>query len=142
MKDKDSVALIPTTIHEVTFYDDTLLAALVGDVPFVAIRPIVESLGLAWGSQRLRIQRDEVLTEEARLVVMTGADGRQREMLSLPLEFLPGFLFGITPSKARTEYALKLKQYRRECFRVLWRAFQTDLAQQTRAPAPGSLAHV
>jgi hypothetical protein len=129
MAEKNAVALIPRTTREVTFYGDVLLVALVGEVPYVAIRPIAEFIGLEWSSQRLRIQRDAILHEESRLVVMTGADGKQREMFSLPLELLPGWLFGVTPSKARPEYKEKLTQYRRDCFRVLWRAFQTDLVQ-------------
>jgi hypothetical protein len=114
----------------VAFYGDVLLIALVGDVPYVAIRPIADFIGLDWSSQRQRILRDDILNEESKLVVMTGADGKQREMFSLPLELLPGWLFGVTPSKARPEYREKLTQYRRDCFRVLWRAFQTELAQQ------------
>ena len=143
MAEKNSVALIPRTTREVTFYGDVLLIALVGDVPYVAIRPIAEFIGLEWSSQRLRIQRDDILSEESKLVVMTGADGRQREMFSLPLELLPGWLFGVTPSKARPEYREKLTQYRRDCFRVLWRAFQTELAQQTpEAATPSPLMEV
>ena len=80
MAEKNSVALIPRTTREVTFYGDVLLVALVGEVPYVAIRPIAEFIGLEWSSQRLRIQRDDILHEESRLVVMTGADGKQREM--------------------------------------------------------------
>ena len=133
MAEKHSVALIPRTTRKVTFYSDVLLVALVEDTPYVAIRPIAEFIGLEWSSQRLRIQRDEILNEESRLVVMTGADGKQREMFSLPLELLPGWLFGVTPSKARPEYREKLTQYRRDCFRVLWRAFQTEFAQQSPA---------
>lgn len=129
MTDKAQTALIPTTTREITFYGDVLLIALVGNIPYVAIRPITEFLGLEWGSQYNRIKRDDILNEEARLVVMTGADNKHREMFSLPLEFLPGWLFGISASRARPEYAPKLMQYRRDCFRVLWRTFQTDLAQ-------------
>jgi len=139
MSDKEQVALIPTTTREVTFYGDVLLIALVGDVPYVTIRPLTEFLGLEWSAQYRRIQRDEVLTEEAKLIIMTGADGKQREMLSLPLEFLPGWLFGVTPSKARPEYAPKLKPYRRDCFRVLWRTFQADLVPPT---TPNTLTQV
>ena len=133
MAEKHSVALIPRTTREVTFYSDVLLVALVEDTPYVAIRPIAEFIGLEWSSQRLRIQRDEILSEESRLVVMTGADGKQREMFSLPLELLPGWLFGVTPNKARPEFREKLTQYRRDCFQVLWRAFQTEFAQQSPA---------
>lgn len=134
-------ALIPTTTHEVTFYDDVLLIALVGDIPYVAIRPITEFLGLEWGSQYKRIKRDDILEEEAQLVLMTGADGRQREMFSLPLEFLPGWLFGVTPSRTRPEYAPKLSRYRRDCFRVLWRTFRTELASSVPA-TPNALLQV
>jgi hypothetical protein len=141
MTEKNSVALIPRTTREVTFYGDMLLVALVGDTPYVAIRPITVFIGLEWSSQRLRIQRDDILNEESRLVVMTSADGRQREMFSLPLELLPGWLFGVTPSKARPEYREKLTQYRRECFRVLWQAFQTEMVQPV-AATPNPLMEV
>src|SRR5215469_9833449 len=114
MAEKSPVALVPRAVREVTFYGDVLLVALVGDVPYVAIRPIAEFLGLEWGSQYNRIKRDDVLNEDAQLVLMASADGRQREMFSLPLEFLPGWLFGVTPSRARPEYKEKLTRYRRD----------------------------
>ncbi len=118
------VALTPQEVREVLFYGDPLLVALVDGVPYVAIRPIVEVLGIEWAPQYQRIQRDEILNEERRLVVMTGADGRRREMVALPLEFLPGWLFTVTGSRLKTqEAAEKLKRYRRECFKVLWREF-------------------
>jgi len=143
MTDTSSVALVPRAVREVTFYGDVLLIALVGDVPYVAIRPIADFIGLDWSSQRQRILRDDILHEESKLVVMIGADGKQREMFSLPLELLPGWLFGVTPSKARLEYREKLTQYRRDCFRVLWRAFQTELAQQSQvATTPSPLLEV
>jgi hypothetical protein len=127
MTDK-SVALVPSIVREINFYGDVLLMAMVGDVPYVALRPIADFLGLDWSAQYRRVQRDDVLVDEAQLVSMTAADGRQRDMFSLPLEFLPGWLFGITSSKAaHPEYAPKIKRYRRECFRVLWQAVQTEL---------------
>jgi hypothetical protein len=129
---KQSTALVPQAVREVQFYEDDLLVALVGDIPYVAVRPIAQFLGLDWSAQYRRLQRDDVLGEEARPVLMTGADGKQREMLSIPLELLPGWLFGITSSKlVKPEYAEKIRRYRRECFRVLWRAFQTELLPAT-----------
>src|SRR5688572_2330753 len=47
-------------------------------------------------------------------------------MLCLPLDLLPGWLFGTSTSRARPELAPKLIRYRDECFRVLWRAFQSE----------------
>jgi len=130
--------LAPQESRVVDFYGDMLLVALVDDVAYVALRPIVDFLGVDWAPQYQRLQRDEVLDEERRLVVMTGADGKQREMVSLPLEFLPGWLFGMSGTRFKdAKKAAKLKQYRRECFRILWRAFQTDLLRPP-SPTPSS----
>lgn len=129
MTEESSVALVPTEVREITFYEDILLVALVNGIPYVALRPITDFLGLTWSAQYRRVQRDEILVVEAKLVFMRGSDGKQYEMLSLPLEFLPGWLFGITVSKVRPELAEKLTRYRRECFQTLWQAFQDESLQ-------------
>jgi len=121
-------ALVPTTTQEVDFYGDLLTVALANEVPYIAIRPITDFLGLEWSSQRLRVLRDEVMKEESKLITTTGADGRQREMFSLPLEYLPGFLFGINASRVKPELKEKVIRYQRECFRILWQAFQSRAA--------------
>jgi antirepressor protein len=118
-------ALVPTTTHEIDFYGDLLTVVTIGDTPYVAIKPITDFLGLDWASQRQRVQRDEVMKEESKLVITIGADGKQREMFSLPLEYLPGYLFGINASRVKTELKEKVIRYQRECFRILWQAFQT-----------------
>src|SRR4051812_28622887 len=123
---------MPLQQQIVRFYDDPIPVAQAPDGGlYVPIRPVTDFLGLASGPQRRRIARDDVLAERARLVVMTGADGRQREMLCLPLDLLPGWLFGVTPNKARPELAEKLRRYRAECFKVLWEAFQSERAPAT-----------
>ncbi len=118
-------ALVPTTTQEVDFYGDLLIVALANEIPYVAIKPITDFLGLDWASQRQRVQRDEVMKEESKLITTVGADGRQREMFSLPLEYLPGFLFGINASRVKPELKEKVIRYQRECFRILWQAFQS-----------------
>lgn len=128
-------ALVATSTHEVDFYGDRLHVALMDNVPYVAVKPITDFLGLLWGSQYNRIQRDPVLAEEARLITMTGADGKQYKMYCLPIELMHGWLFGITTSKVNPEYVEKLNRYRRECFRILWQAFQSRaLAPETIIP--------
>lgn len=135
--------LVPYAEHTVDFYGEPIVVALIhagdtvgsgsGDisgeepVSVVAMRTFTDYLGLDWSSQRQRIERDDVLATEVRRVLMTGADGKQREMLALPLEFLPGFLFGVQSSRVRPEHRDKLMQYRRSCFRVLWRHMQAEL---------------
>lgn len=118
------LAVTSQETRELDFYGDTLLIGIVEGVAYVALRPIVDFLKIDWTAQYQRVQRDDVLNEEKRLVVMIGADNRQRKMVALPIEFLHGWLFGITSSRIKDpEIAQKLKLYRRDCFRVLWREF-------------------
>lgn len=125
MEDK---ALTPTTTQEVNFYGDLLTVAIVGGTPYVAIKPITDFIGIDWDSQRQRMQRDAVLAEESQLIESTGADGKQYKMICLPVEYLPGFLFGINASRVRPELKEKVIRYQRECFRILWQAFQSRAA--------------
>ena len=120
-----SQALVPQRQHVVSFYGDFIPVAQAEDgVIYVPIRPLTEFLGLAFGSQRNRIQRDTVLAEAAQFVVMARSDGRRVPVLCLPLPLLPGWLFGVQVGRSRPDLADKLNRYRKECFLVLWEAFK------------------
>src|SRR5690349_4822191 len=105
--------LNPIEVRTVEFYGDEITGALVraGDEAqvYVPIRPICDYLGLAWSGQFERIKRDEVLSEAIKgvRVTRTPQEGGTQEMLCLPLELLPGFLFGV--NAARVKDALKEK---------------------------------
>ena len=47
------------------------------------------------------------------------------EVVCLQLEMLPGWLFGIEVNRVKPELREKIRIYRRECYRILWEAFQT-----------------
>jgi len=121
-------ALIPNEVREIPFYEDILPVASINNIPYVALRPINDLLGLDWSAQYRRVQRDEVLRDEIKLVIIQAADGKQYETLSLPLEYLPGWLFGINVSRVKPELKDKMIRYQRECFRILWQAFQSRAA--------------
>jgi hypothetical protein len=95
---------------------------------------LITYLGLDPTAQRRRINRDHVLRDRARLIVFTGADGFRRDMLCLPLDLLPGWLFGVNSTRVKPELQEKIDRYRAECFKVLWQAFRSDIVP---APAPG-----
>ena len=128
MTDDQITALAPTLTKPVDFYGEELIIALSGAASFVALRPICDYLGLDWSAQYRRVQRDAVLARQTRAMVLAGADGRQREMICLQLDYLPGWLFGVTTGKLRPELIEKLTRYREECFQVLWRAYQSEIA--------------
>ena len=121
-------ALVPQREQNVDFYGDAIPVAQTPDGGlYVALRPITDFLGLDFSAQRRRVLRDEVIAPRARPVLITAADGRQREQLCLPLDLLPGWLFGVTTARVRPELVDKINRYRADCFRVLWDAFKGEV---------------
>ncbi len=128
----ETKALVPIDQKNVVFYGDALIAVLVkveGQKEpqiYVPVKPIADALGLEWSGQYQRINRDEVLAHESQLVRITEDDPKRGrpEQLCLPLEFIPGWLFGVQTSRVKPELREKVMLFRRECYRVLHEAFQ------------------
>src|SRR4051794_19139173 len=106
--------IVPIRQQTVDFYGDSLPAGLLADgTVLVPLRPIAEALGLSWPAQTRRLRRDEVLAAEVRSVAIMATEGYPREWLAIPLDLLPGWLFGLTTSKVRPELQEKITRYRR-----------------------------
>jgi P22_AR N-terminal domain/ORF6C domain len=134
--DEKLPVLEPVEVKEVDFYGDLVVAAQVNLADklqvVVPVRPICDYLGLDWSSQRKRILRDPVLSKKIVSVVImttetTGQGKGRREQTCLQLEFLPGFLFGITASKVKEEFRSRIILYQEECYLTLWQAFKKDV---------------
>lgn len=124
-----SKALVPLQERRVSFYGDQILAVLVEEEGeshvYIPLRPIADRLKLSWSSQLQRVKRDPDLAEGLRdIELMREGAGQRYEQSCLRLEYLPGFLFGITTSKVRLDLQEQVRRYKRECHRVLWEAFQ------------------
>jgi hypothetical protein len=138
----DQPILEPIDERHIDFYGDDVTAVLVPAeaVPqiYVPVRALCDYLGLSWSGQRERILRDPVLSEAVRSVRVTRTERGERDVLALPLDMLPGWLFGISAARVREELRDKIIRYQRECFRVLWEAFKHDIvpsAAQSPLPA-------
>lgn len=136
-----SKALVPVQQRQVDFYGDEIMAVVIdeGEQPqvYVPLRPIVEYLGMSWSGQFERVKDDEVLADVVRSVRVTRTEADTRNFVSLPLEYLSGWLFGIEARRVKPELKEKIMRYRRECYRVLAQAFQADaLAAAERARPP------
>ena len=127
-----STALVPTATQSVDFYGDPIQGLIVAKdgehTVFVPLRAICGYLGLDWSAQYRRLHRDAVLRDVVQVIAMTatGSHADDHEVVCLPLEFLPGWLFSINAARVRPELQEKITRYRRDCFRVLWRAFQIE----------------
>ena len=117
---------------QVTFYSDKLTAVRVEDGRvFIHLRPLVESLGVAWSPQLRRIKRDPVLSAELASVTVTvteaseqGLRDAQRNVQCLPLDYVSGFLFGINASRVSEDLKDRIILYQRGCYKALSEAFQ------------------
>ncbi len=135
-------ALVPVREQTVEFYGDTLTAVEGPDgTILVPLRPICDAMGLSWPGQRERALRNPVLAEALQGVRVTrtpsgGPGGGPQTTLSLPLDMLPGWLFGINAERVKPELREKILRYQRECFRVLWNAFKGDVVSAAAAAPP------
>ena len=107
----------------VDFHGQQLEATLHNGQPYVAMKPICENIGIDWEAQRQRIARHPVLNSTACMTQVFAEDGKQREMLCLPLSMLNGWLFGVDVNRVRPDVQPKLIRYQLECFDVLHRHF-------------------
>jgi hypothetical protein len=123
-------ALVPLAEKQVEFYGDELMAVLVNidSQPeiYVPVKPISDALGLDWSAQYRRIQRDQVLADASHLIAITAIkpERGRPDAICLPLKFIPGWLFGIQANRVKEDLRDKVLRYQRECYDVLWEAFQ------------------
>ena len=106
-------------ITKVPFYDNELIVVEKDGQQFVAMKPIVEALGLDWENQRQMIKKDWVLSSTAFVTKVVAEDGKTREMICLPLEFLNGWLFKVPVSRYTGEKREIIGKYQRECYLAL-----------------------
>nr|WP_278437260.1 phage antirepressor N-terminal domain-containing protein [Brucella anthropi] len=110
-------------IVKVDFYGDTVLAQRDKETVLVAVKPIIDRLGLDWEGQRQRIRRDEILNRSA-CVIKVETPAGSRDAISLPLGLLPGFLFGISTERiADPDMRAAVIRYKEECYSVLYQHF-------------------
>ncbi|EFM2295440.1 phage antirepressor Ant [Escherichia coli] len=102
----------------VPFNGQQIITAMAAGVAYVAMRPIVENLGMSWGTQQQKLMK-QLDKFNCIHMNMVAADGKLRKLLCLPLKKLNGWLFSINPEKVRADIRDKLIQYQEECFTVL-----------------------
>ena len=99
-----------------------ILASAVSE-ELVPVRPVCEALGIAFQSQNAKLKEHPVYSSAVTLSVTTGADGKQYEMVCLPIEFFPGWLFSINPANVKEEAREPLVRFQLECNRALFSYF-------------------
>lgn len=113
----------------ISFHGSELITLKVYDVIYTAVRPIVEALGLSWGSQQRKLENSKEKFSCTHMKT-TGNDGKTYEMLCMPLKKLNGWLFSINPEKVRADLREKVIQYQEECFEALYNYWHFGKAER------------
>ena len=118
-----------THIVAVPFHSDVLTAIETNNIVYIAMRPIVENLGLSWASQTVKLRKSQ--EKFGCFDIETPSNGGVQLMLCIPLRKLNGWLFSINPNKVREDIRPRLIAYQEECFQVLHDYFTTGQAVRT-----------
>ena len=127
-------ATVPTTtVHRAAFRDTTLICIEAGEDVLVAMRPVVEGMGLNWKSQHRKLTADDARFCIHRLTMQMPGDDQRREHVFIPLLSLNGWLMSVSSSKVRPEIRATVIAYQKECDKVLFHHFLHDLHIESNA---------
>jgi len=107
-------------IVRIPFHGNEILTIEKNGRKYVAMKPIVEAIGLEWKKQQEIIKRDPVLSSSATITGVVAADGKERDMICLPLEYLNGWLFKVSASRYHGKRREVIELYQRECYQALY----------------------
>ncbi len=96
---------------------------------FVPVKPICEAIGVAFQTQHLKLQEHPILGPTVTLGVIVAADGKEREMVCLPLEFIFGWLFTINPRNVAEASRESVIRFQSECYHALYVHFAGSLQE-------------
>jgi len=121
------------TTTKVPFYGNEITVIEKNGRRYVAMKPIAEALDLAWKNQYEVIMNDPVLSSTILVTRIVAEDGKQREMVCLPLEYLNGWLFKVPASRYTGKKREVIIRYQTECYRVLYDYFHNGGAVNSNA---------
>lgn len=105
-------------LEPVDFHGQALTVVSRDDQPYVAMRPVVDGMGLDWASQYRKFMDDGA--RWGVVMMTTPSQGGEQTALCLPLRKLTGWLMTLQPSRMAPEVADKVLVYQAECDDALW----------------------
>ncbi len=107
-----------------------IYAVMNGDEVYVPVRPVCQAIGLSYSTQLEKLKEDP--TFSASTVPLGGtvaADGKEREMMCLPLWLVYLWLGTINPRNVNEESRQRVADYRLECAHALYEHFSGKMAR-------------
>ena len=101
--------------------------------PYVAMRPIVEGMGLDWKGQHAKLTSETSRFCVEMITMQLFGDSQVREFTCIPLQKLAGWLMTLQPSRMDMFMADKVRMYQNECDTALWNYWTKGVAVNPRA---------
>ena len=114
---------VPATVTTVAKINGTDIVVIENGEKRVAVKPICQILGVDFQKQHERIKGDEIIGQLYTIRYMVGADGKKREMYTIPFKFVFGWLFSINIKKVAPEIREAVIRYKLECYDALYNHF-------------------
>lgn len=124
---------VAPALHLIPFRESTLVCIEQRGELFVAMRPIVDGMGLNWKTQYRKLTD---AGDRLCVVLMTTqmpGDDQARKHVFIPIERLFGWLMTIHPSRVKPAIRDNVIAYQQECDRVLFRHFFHGLHVESEA---------
>lgn len=120
-----------TQVSTIDFHGKPLITAKIDGDIFVAMKPIVEGMGLAWQTQHRKFAENKERWGITEMVIPSA--GGEQGMSCLPIRKLNGWLMTIHPNKIKDEtIRANVVMYQNECDDVLWKYFTEGVAVNDR----------
>lgn len=124
-------------ISTINFHGQDLLAIKDNDGNmFVAMKPIVEGMGLSWPRQFRKLQENKTKYLSCHMAIQVPGDDQTRETLFIPINKLNAWLFSVNPEKVRKDIRPGIIRYQEECAFVLYEYWHKGVAVNPRAAQP------
>lgn len=83
-------------------------------ITYIAMRPVVEGLGLAWKPQYQKLTANREYISVIRELKVRGGDGKHRKTICLPRDYLDRWLLSLDVEKIRPEARRRIELSRRQ----------------------------
>jgi hypothetical protein len=104
----------------VNFHGAQIVGLRHSGIVYIAVKPIVEGMGLSWGSQLNRIRRDPILSKGVFKMNIPLAAGGPQDHVCLTLKRIAGWLFTINSNQIKDlDVRSRVLLFQEECYDVL-----------------------
>lgn len=124
-------SLVVRKLDPVDFHGQALTIVDKDGQPYVAMKPIVEGMGISWQGQHRKLTDDS--DRWGINMMLIPSQGGEQATLFMPLRKLTAWLMTLQPSRMDDAVAAKVLVYQNECDDALWDYWTKGVAVNPRA---------